>query len=128
MPAERVDESTLYKLLDQPLSQVVLKMYDPSNVFDDVSHDENRNIQVQVAGAQIQKYIKVILHQSTSPPPGSIVCKTPPTEIPLSLVSPVMEWRSPLVPSDCGTFKARNSIDKGLNGPRRRRWSPRDSH
>jgi hypothetical protein len=28
---------------DQPLSQVAQQMYDPSNFFDDVSHDENRN-------------------------------------------------------------------------------------
>ena len=56
-----------YELRDQPLSQVVPKMYDPSNVFDDASHDhENRNPQVQRSGAQIPKDTKVILHQSTS--------------------------------------------------------------
>ncbi len=46
-PAKRFNESSSYKLRDQLLSQVAPKVYDPSNVFDDVSHDENRNPQVQ---------------------------------------------------------------------------------
>jgi hypothetical protein len=96
------------------MSQVAQKMYDPCNVFYDVSHDENRNPQAQPSEAQIQRGIKVILHQSTSPPPYQpCVCKPPSTEIPISLVSPVMEWRSPLVPSDRVT-KAQPSINKGL--------------
>ncbi len=67
-------------------------MYDPSNVFDDVSHDENRNPQVQVAGAQILKDIKVILREATNPPqPQSCVCKPPSTDIPFSQEAPAME-------------------------------------
>ncbi len=46
-PAKRFNESLSYKLRDQPLLQVVPKMYYPSNVFDDTSQDENRNPQVQ---------------------------------------------------------------------------------
>ncbi len=46
-PAKRFNESSSYKLRDQPLSQVAPKRYDPSNVFDYASHDENRNLQVQ---------------------------------------------------------------------------------
>ena len=46
-PAKYFNELSSYKLRDQPLSQVAPKMYDPSNVFDDASHDENRNPQVQ---------------------------------------------------------------------------------
>ena len=102
-PAKRFNESSSYKLRDQPLSQVAPKMYDPSNVFDDVSHDENRNPQVQQSGAQIPKDIKVILHQSTSPLLyNPCECKPPSPKIPISLVSPAMEWRSPPVPSDRG--------------------------
>jgi hypothetical protein len=69
-PAKLFNESTLYKLRDQPLLQVVPKMYDSS--------DENRKPQVQVAGAQIQKDIKVILHQTTSPPPPQSCVRTTP--------------------------------------------------
>ena len=91
------------------------KMYDPSNVLDDVSHDDNRYPLAQSSGAQIPKDIKVILHQSTRPPQYQpCVCMTTSAEIPLSLVSPVMEWRSPLAPSDHGILKARTPINKGL--------------
>ncbi len=47
-PAKRINESTSYKLRDQPLSQVAPNMYNPSNVSDDVSHDEDRNPQDQL--------------------------------------------------------------------------------
>ncbi len=88
-------------------------MYYPSNVFHDVSHDENRNPQDQPSGAQIPKDIKVILHQSTSPPQYQpCVCKPPSPRIPISFVSLAMEWRSPPVPSDRG-HKIRTTIDKG---------------
>ena len=45
-PAYRFNESELQKLRDEPLPQAVTKLYDPSNVSDDVSNDENRNIQI----------------------------------------------------------------------------------
>ncbi len=102
-PVKRFDESSLHELRDQPLSQVALKMDDPSNVFDDVSHDENRNPQVERPAAQIQKDIKVILHHSTSPIQyHPCECKPPSRKIPISLDSPAMEWRSPPLPSDRG--------------------------
>ena len=111
--AKRFNELPSYELRDQPLSQVVPKMYDPSNVFDDASYDENRNPQVQQSGAQIPKDIKVILHQSTSPLLyHPCECKPPSTMFPMTQVSPVMEWRSPPVPSDrCHKIQAK--IDKG---------------
>ena len=40
-PANRFNESESQQLRDEPLPQVVTKLYDPSNVFDDVSNDEN---------------------------------------------------------------------------------------
>ena len=49
-PANRFNESESQKLHDEPLPQVIPKLYDPSNVFDDVSNDENRNPQVQNPG------------------------------------------------------------------------------
>jgi hypothetical protein len=111
--AKRFNELPSYELRDQPLSQVVPKMYDPSNVFDDVSHDENRNPQVQQSGAQIPKDIKVILHQSTSPLLyHPCECEPPSPKIPISQVSPAIEWRSPPVQSDRG-HKIRTKIDKG---------------
>ncbi len=46
-PDKRFNKSSSYKLRDQQLSQNAPKIYDPSKVFDDVSHYENRNPQVQ---------------------------------------------------------------------------------
>ena len=45
-PANRFNESESQKLRDEPLPQAVMKLYDPGNVFDGVSNDENRNPQV----------------------------------------------------------------------------------
>jgi hypothetical protein len=110
--AKRFNELPSYEPRDQQLSQVVPKMYDPSNVSDDASHDENRNPQVQRSGAQIPKDIKVILHQSTSPLLyHPCECKPPSTMIPMTQVSPAMEWRFRPVPSDRGQ-KIRAKIDK----------------
>jgi hypothetical protein len=112
--AKRFKELSSYELRDQLLSQVVPKMYDPSNVFADASRDENRNSQVQRLVAQIQKDIKVILHQSTSPLPYHLFeCEPPSPKIQISLGSPAKEWRSQPVPSDRG-HKIRTTIDKSL--------------
>ena len=48
LPANRFNESKSQKLRDEPLQQVVPKLYYPSNVFDNVSNEENRNPQVQI--------------------------------------------------------------------------------
>ncbi len=45
--AKCFNELPSYELLDQPLQQVVPKMYYPSNVFAHASQDENRNPPVQ---------------------------------------------------------------------------------
>ena len=64
--------------------------------------------------AQIPKGIKVILHQSTSPLLyHPCECEPPSPKIPISQVSPAMEWRSLPVPSDCD-HKIQTKIDKGL--------------
>jgi hypothetical protein len=111
--AKRFNELPSYELRDQQLLQVFPKMYDPSNVVADASHDENINPQVQQSGAQIPKGTKVILHQSTSPLLyHPCECEPPSPKIPISQVSPAMEWRSPPVPSDRG-HKIRTKIDKG---------------
>ena len=60
-PANRFNESESQKLRDEPLQQAVTKLYDPSNVFDGVSNDENRNPQVQPSDVQILKNKKVLL-------------------------------------------------------------------
>ena len=39
LPANRFNELESQKLRDEPLPQAVTKLYDPSNVFGDVSHD-----------------------------------------------------------------------------------------
>jgi hypothetical protein len=84
-PADRFNESVSYQLRDEALSQVVPKMYDPSNVLDDVIHDENRNPTVQAAEAQILKDNKVILRQAVSPPPPQSCGSKPPSiDIPFS--------------------------------------------
>ena len=74
-PANRFNESESQKLSDEPLPQAVTKLYDPSNVFDDVSHDKNRNPQVPLSNVQILKNKKVLLRPAASPPPPhSCVC------------------------------------------------------
>ena len=71
-PANRFNESESQKLCDEPLQQAVTKLYDPSNVFDGVSNDENRNSQVQPSDVQILKNKKVLLRPAASPPPPHI--------------------------------------------------------
>ena len=50
-PTNRFNELESQKLRDEPLPQAVTKLYDPSNVLDHVSHDENRNAQDRQEGA-----------------------------------------------------------------------------
>ena len=54
-PANRFNESESHKRRDEPLPQVVPKLYDPSNFLDDVSHEENRYPQVRNPDVQIPK-------------------------------------------------------------------------
>jgi hypothetical protein len=63
-PAKRFNESSSYKLCNQLLLQVAQKMYYPSNVFDNVSNDVNRNPQVQ----RLVQGHSTSIHQPTTVP------------------------------------------------------------
>ena len=52
-PAKRFNESILQNQRDGPRQQDVSGAYDPRNVFNEASQDENRNPQVWYPGAQI---------------------------------------------------------------------------
>jgi hypothetical protein len=113
-PANCFNDLILYQLRDETLSQVVPKIYDPSNFFDDVSH-ENKTPQVQVRGAQIPKDHKVHLLQAVNlPPQQPCVCAPPSLDSTFSQEAPVMEWDSPLRTNDCWIYKARTPIVKGM--------------
>ena len=108
-PANRFNESESQKLRDEPLSQAVTKLQDPSNVFDDDSHDENRNPQVQLSHVQIPTNKKVLLRQAASPPPShACVCLPPSPAPPVSSdTGPIMTFEDRPTPKKCGTYKAR---------------------
>ena len=66
--ANRFNESLSQKLRDDLLPQVVLQLCNPSNIFNDVSHDEHRNPQVLVPVAKIPRDKKTLLRLAASPP------------------------------------------------------------
>ena len=107
-PANRFNESESQTLRDEPLPQAVTKLYDPSNAFDDVSHDESRNPQVQIPGVQIPKNKKVFLRPAASQlPPHSCVCMPQSPDTPMSSdTGPIMTFEDPPTPKSRGTYKA----------------------
>ena len=106
-PANRFNESESQKLRDEPLPQAVTKLYDPSNVFDGVSNDENRNPQVQPSDAQILKNKKVLLRPAASPPPPHSCLRMPPSPYPpkSSDIGSTMHFDDPFLPKSRGAYK-----------------------
>ena len=93
-----------------------MKLYDPSNVFDGVSNDENRNPQVPLSDVQILKNKKVLLRPAASPPPPhSRVCMPPSPTLPISSdTGPVMNFDLPPTPKSRGTYKDRTPGKKAM--------------
>ena len=60
-PAKRLNESISQNHPEELLQHIVLGAYDPSNVQDDASQDENRNPYVQYPGVQIPRYRRSFL-------------------------------------------------------------------
>ena len=115
----RFNEKESQKLRDEQLPQVVPKQYDPSNVFDDVSHDKNRNPQVQIlqlSDVQILKNKKVLLRPAARPPPPhTCVCMPPSPTPPISSdTGPIMTFEDPPTPKSSGTYKIRTPGKKAM--------------
>ena len=115
-PANRFNESESQKLRDELLPQAATKLYDPSNVFDDVRHDENRNPQVQLSDVQILTNKKVLLRPVASPPPPhSCVCMPPSPTPPISSdTGPIMTFEDPPTPKSRRTYKIRTPGKKAM--------------